>query len=183
MNLFPESNRDVPIDVQAILNTRPSLGSPTATTPRTPVTSGLANVWLQTAALALFASIGFLGGAVFYANWNTSSIEEQVAIAVDKIQARNTADNTSTVMNKNEFEKRLTEIRDAIAKSESIATRQHLRSLQKIGEQFESVFGEQDALRRDLQTLAVNAEEKINLTEQDIIRINEYVSAFLTIPQ
>ncbi len=133
--------------------------------------------WISRIALAasvlLMLGIAFLAGSHFQARQISDRIQRGIAAELaDRTPPQEPPSNTE------EWNQVARNLKDSI---EDLGRRLETANSEKVNafqDAVERLILEQIALRQDLETLAVNAESEIQLTNDEIRKINELVSSF-----
>ena len=131
---------------------------------------------LAASLLVLFASAGFLGGAVYQGNSMTARVDSQLEAFQASWSERQ---KSGLEQQERQLESRLVAFRESLEKWEINQLSQNQQVFAELLEQFDELASQHQRLRSDLQTLAVNADSEFNLAHQDIRKLNELVSFVL----
>ncbi len=168
------------IDVAAIVDSK-VVGDATQLPPRThpaPATRfSFGIVALATAVAVMIGGACFLLGSQYPSQQSAEQIREQIAIALSEANSERMTGDPDTI------KKYIVALENFIAQQNEQMSENNLISLRNIESRFGQMLAEQRALRKDLQTLAVNAEGEILIARRDIQRIDEFVSLLLPINQ
>lgn len=180
LDLFVVPAREFEIDVRSALSQQPATFQ---TVPlrsydhrRFPVSR-----LVMAASLALFiGGLCFLLGAVSQARQMRFAVRDQVASALHEREQRDQAQwqQRDAQINRR-LEEHVASLRELFADLEGRDANQSLVALRNIQMQFQRLLNAHFELRKDLQTLAVNAESELRLTQEDIRRIDQFVSYFV----
>jgi hypothetical protein len=181
LNSFEVGESERRIDIQAILDSvEPASKDSASLRMESHDRFRMASLAIVASLLVLAGGLSFLTGVFFQTQQTSALVKQQVANALCELQESDRE--TQRQMNQTlvrKFEDQLANLQRTLAEQDAKTSAQNLSALQDIESQFEALLVAQSALRRDLQTLAVNAEGEISLAQNDIRRINEFVSILL----
>ena len=130
--------------------------------------------------LLMVGGLSFLIGMLYQSQQTTAAIQQQVKKTLVELQ---NSERDTERQEKQELvqsiQDQLTQLQRSLSEQDARNSAKNLLALQNIESQFDAFLTEQGALRRDLQTLAINAEGEITSAQRDIRQIGEYISTFI----
>ena len=176
---FETEDRDCRVDVQAIFERESPIADRIKPSPSAAHRGVYQKAVLAASVLLLIGGPCFLAGMQYQSQRSSDLVNDQISTAFDEYEARNQLWQSNQIDSQvNEKVKTdFSRIEILLADQGSKITARDLAVLKILEARIAELIDEQVAVRRDLQTLAVNAEEEISITKDEIRRLEEFISS------